>query len=143
LLLFSCFTVSPYLSHSFISVCPDYYRSKLEKYIEDGILTHLFVSFSRDKRKENMPRYVQVNSMLFLFLPHSDIIQWSCTFSISLQCSGNVHKCIFILRLYPFYVKHICKILNYQIFRIKYQSRCQQLFKYKFSFRSLFVKRIA
>lgn len=41
------------------------YRSELEKYIEDGILSRLFVSFSRDKRKENMPKYVQDNIKLY------------------------------------------------------------------------------
>ncbi|XP_021921277.1 methionine synthase reductase-like isoform X2 [Zootermopsis nevadensis] len=40
------------------------YRSELEKYIEDGILTHLFVSFSREKRGENVPHYVQDNIKL-------------------------------------------------------------------------------
>jgi hypothetical protein len=82
-------------------VCSDSYRSELEKYIEDGILTRLYVSFSRDKKKEKTPKYVQVNSM-FLFLHYSAVICLRLTTilvldavmsvsSLLLQCIDNVN----------------------------------------------------
>jgi hypothetical protein len=75
-----------------LSVCSNY-RSELEKYVEDGILTRLFVSFSRDKKQEKMPQYVQVYSMLFVFLRYLAVPDFSlkCDLFLMFYCVEAGH----------------------------------------------------